>query len=220
MGPLQQFTYAIRSPTTREQYQIWLRRFFKDVLVNGELDEQCIKFVKQSRKDSKWPLRQITGFLQKQRDRIDKKEVTVSTVRNYAKAIRLFCEVNEIDKYIKWKNLTRGLPNGRKWADDRAPTLEEIRKMTEYPDRRIKPIIYTMCSGGGIRRGAWDYLKWGHITSIGTDGVAKMRVYAGEDEEYWTFISPEVYKSLQGWMDFRRQSGEEITKDSWVMRQL
>jgi hypothetical protein len=37
--------------------------------------------------------------------------------------------------------------------------LEEIRKLVEYPDRRIKPIIYTMCSSG-IRLGAWDYLRW------------------------------------------------------------
>jgi len=33
-------------------------------------------------------------------------------------------------------------------ANDRAPTLEEIQKICEYPDRRIKAIIYTMASSG------------------------------------------------------------------------
>jgi hypothetical protein len=38
------------------------------------------------------------------------------------------------------------MPKGRKYANDRAPTIEEIRKMLDYPDRRIKPIVITMTS--------------------------------------------------------------------------
>jgi len=58
------------------------------------------------------------------------------------------------DISIAWKKITRGLPKGRKWADDRVTTLDEIRKIVEYPDRRIKPIVYTMVSTA-IRLGAW-----------------------------------------------------------------
>jgi hypothetical protein len=29
------------------------------------------------------------------------------------------------------------------YADDRVPTLEEIHKIIKYPDRRMKPIVYT-----------------------------------------------------------------------------
>ncbi len=47
---------------------------------------------------------------------------------------------------INWKRIIRGVPSGRKAANDRAPTLEEIRKLSEYPDRRIKPIVYIMAS--------------------------------------------------------------------------
>ena len=100
------------------------------------------------------------------------------------------------------------------WADDRAPTLEEIRKIVEYPDRRVKPIFYTKVSSG-IRLGAWDYLKGGHITKL--DGAAKMHVYAGEEEEYFTFITSEAYNALEEWMEFRKKSGENVTNDSWLM---
>ena len=133
------------------------------------------------------------------------------------------------DILISWKRITRGLPKGRKWADDRAPTIEEIRKIVEYPDRRIKPIVYTMVSSG-IRLGAWDYLKWGHVTPVYRNGsksnsdddiiAAKLIVYAGEEEQYFTFMSPEAYRAVADWMSFREKCGEKITTESWVMRNL
>jgi len=49
--------------------------------------------------------------------------------------------MNEIS--IPWKRVTKGLPKARNYADDRAPTIEEIRKIIEYPDSRIKPIVCT-----------------------------------------------------------------------------
>ena len=72
------------------------------------------------------------------------------------------------------------MPKGKRYADDRAPTLEEIHKIIEYPDRRMKPIVYTMASG--IRVGAWDHLKWNHISPIvSKDGklvAAKIYLYS------------------------------------------
>ena len=58
------------------------------------------------------------------------------------------------DLEIPWKKITRGLPKERRHAADRAPTIEEIKKIMEYPDRRIKAIVLVMASSG-IRLGAW-----------------------------------------------------------------
>lgn len=52
------------------------------------------------------------------------------------------------DISIPWKKITRGLPHAIQSANDRAPTLEEIIQLLKYPDRRIKPIRYTMVSSG------------------------------------------------------------------------
>ena len=116
------------------------------------------------------------------------------------------------DILIPWKKITRGLPKGRKYADDRAPTIEEIHKIIEYPDRRIKGIVCTMASSG-IRLGAWDYLRWGHILPIERNSqivAAKVIVYAGDDEEYFSFITSEAYSELKKWMAYRKESGEDI----------
>ena len=126
------------------------------------------------------------------------------------------------DVSIPWEKITRGLPRGRRYADDRAPTLEEIRKLCEYPDRRIKPLVYTMVSSG-IRVGAWDYLHWGNIRPIEQDGkivAARMLVYADEDGSYIGYITPSAYRELAEWMKYREESGEIISDDSWVMRDL
>ena len=127
------------------------------------------------------------------------------------------------DIVLNWKRITKGIPSNKKSANDRAPTVEEIKKIVEYPDRRIKPIVYTMASSG-IRLGAWDYLQWKHIIPIPHEGskiiAAKLIVYPGDKEEYFTFITPEAYHSLKEWMDFRKSFGEKIDGESWVMRDI
>jgi integrase len=207
---------------TRDRYQTRLAKFFDFVRleVGAKLEDRARVFAQRGKDDGNWALNSILRFVQYQKDRVDKKEITAATVRNYVKSVKLFCEMADMD--ISWKKITRGLPRGKKYSDDRIPTLEEIRKVIEYPDRRIKAIVYTMASSG-IRIGSWDYLRWGHIRPLSKDGeiiAAKMIVYAGEDDEYFTFISPEALQALNDWMSYRQTSGELINNDSWVMRDL
>ena len=111
------------------------------------------------------------------------------------------------------------LPTGRRFANDRAPTHEEIGKVIEYPDRRIKPLVLVTCSSG-IRIGAWEYLKWKHIEPIRRDErivAAKIIVYAGENEQYFSFMTPEAFQAIQEWMDFRKKCGEDVNGESWLM---
>ena len=78
-------------------------------------------------------------------------------------------------------------------------------------------------ASSGIRVGAWDYLRWSQIRPIEKNGeviAAKMIVYAGEDDEYFTFISPSAWAELSTWMKYRKTSGEIINGDSYVMRNL
>jgi hypothetical protein len=90
--------------------------------------------------------------------------------------------MNEIT--VPWKKIMRGLQRSTNYANDRAPTIDEIKKITDYPDRRIKLIVYLMASSG-IRLSAWDYLKCRHSSNSRDDKViaAKVRVYAEEEDE-------------------------------------
>jgi integrase len=227
-NPFSMFILAIRSPVTREKYLQRIGYFFDFLEIlkvddSGNvisIEKRFSVFSFKAKEDTNWLVNSIVRYLQFHRQRVDRKEITGSTLRNYIKPIKLFCEQTDIE--IPWKRIIRGMPRGRRYANDRAPTLEEIRKITDYPDRRIKPIVYLMASSG-IRLGAFDFLTWGDIEPIIKDDIcvaARIRVYAGEEDEYYTFITKETYDLLYEWMNYRKESGEVVNDNSWLMRNL
>ena len=190
LDPWTLFLNAMRAPMTRDRYRTRVAKFFDFIGISGKTVEQKARtFANKGKTDTNWALGNILKFVYFEKERVEKKEISGATVRNYTKSIRLFCEM--VDIPIQWKKITRGLPRGKRFADDRIPTLEELKKLVDYPDRKIKAIVYTMASSG-VRVGFWDYLRWSHLKPIEKNGeiiAAKMIVYGGEDEEYFTFIS-------------------------------
>jgi len=141
------FAYAVRSQVTRDYY-LRLKIFFNYLNLKSEytIEKRCNYFADKGTKDPNWAFNCIVRFLQFQKERVEKKEITSGTLKNFVKSIKVFCEMADIS--IPWRKITRGLPKIRRHADDRAPTIEEIQQLCEYPDRRIKGIVYTMASSG------------------------------------------------------------------------
>ena len=50
--------------------------------------------------------------------------------------------------------------------------------------------------------------------------AAKILVYAGDREQYDSFLTPEAFTALKEWMDYRLACGEKITRESFVMRDI
>ena len=195
--------------------------YFFGFLNIDEDTEECFEILtRKARADINWLVNGIFRYLQVHKGRVERKEISTATLRNYIKPIRLYCD--QMDIPIPWKKLVRGMPKGRRYANDRAPTLDEIKRVLSYPDRRIKPIVCVM-SSSGIRLSAWDYLKWKHIIPMLRNGriaAAKILVYAEDDDEHFSFISQEAFEALQDWINYRKASGEEVTSESWLMRNL
>ena len=134
------FSYSIRSPYTKETYFRRLKRFFDAVSINGStFEERCNFFVEKGKQDPIWAFNSILKYTLSQKERVERKEITAGTLRNCVKVVKTFCEITDV--IVPWKKITRGLPRVKRYADDRAPTIEEIKKICEYPDRRIKPIV-------------------------------------------------------------------------------
>ena len=203
IDPLSNFNYALKVEDTRLKYLQRLKFFFNSVLENeNDIQSQANEFMENAG-SSEWVYTAFINFIIEQNKRIAKSEVTAGTVRNYYKPAKLFCDMNDI--VVNWKKITKGMIREKQHGDDRAPTFDELRELVKYPDSRIMPIVLVMISSG-IRAGAWDYLKWKHIIPIQQDGVivgAKIIVYAGEPESYYSFITKVAYDACLEWMKFQ-----------------
>jgi len=220
--PLQNFLYALKAPDSKRQYPRRFEYFLDYLGLKGTLKEKCIIFYEQAKHEPLWTQHQIMQYVEFQKERAEKGEIAESTINNYYKSVKLFCEMNDI--ILNWKKIAKGKPQHRDYANDRAPTIEEIERLLKFPDRRIKVIVLVMISSG-IRVGAWDYLKWKHIIPIKNDKyneviAAKIIVYAGTKEEYFSFITPEAFNALQEYIEFRSSCGEKITGESWLIRDI
>jgi integrase len=221
-NPLSQFLYALKALETKRQWPNRLKIVFNFLGLHGDLDEQAKQFMNLCEVEGMARTQnRLIEFISYQVQRSQKGEISLSTIPNYLKAMKLFCEMNDIQ--VSWKKICRGVPRGRQAANDRAPTREEILQLIQYPDRRIKPIVFVMASSG-IRLGAWDFLRWKHVRPLfnekGSLLAAKLIIYAGELDEYYTFITPEAYNALKDWMDFRSSYGEQVAGSSWLMRDI
>jgi integrase len=211
----------LKSPETKKKYSKRFEVFLNFIDIDGvTLEEKLYNFYQMAKSNLDWLQDSMIQFIMLQKERAFRGEIAESTIPNYYKPVKLFCDMNNV--VINWKLVSRGMPHGSHAANDRSPTLEEIIQILNYPDVRIKAIILTMISSG-IRVGAWDYLQWRHIIPIESEGAvlaAKIIVYAGQPEQYYSFVTPEAYQALKEWMDFRSSYGEKVTDSSWVMRDL
>ena len=223
------FIYALNAPESKRQYPTRLKVFLDFLKIDGiTIEEKANRFcdLMIANGGREWLESQLIGFFTLQNSRVEKGEISASTIKNYYKPVKLFCEMNNI--LVNWKFISKGIKKGSENTEDRPPSIDEIKKLMEYPDRRMKPIVLTMLSSG-IRVGSWDYLKWKHIIPIKDKKnlhdnaiiAAKIIIFdTKNNKEYFSFITSEAYYSLKEWMDFRESHGERITGESWLMRNL
>ena len=100
-----------------------MKKFLEIIGIDKEkklsIRERCMIFTEKARSEGGWLMNVIIQFLQYQKRRVSHREITASTLRNYVKVLKLFCEINDL--LVPWKKLTRRLPRAKNYADDRVP---------------------------------------------------------------------------------------------------
>jgi hypothetical protein len=185
LSPYQNFKYALKSKDVQRQYPSLLAKFLNYLQPQGDLEEKCNQLATLGKENSQLLQSHLIKYCMFHKERTIKNEISEGTLRNYLKPIKLFFEMNDI--VMPWKKIIKGLPSPKQAADDRCPTVQEIKKLLlNFPDRRLKVIVLTMVSSG-IRVGAWNWLKWKNVKPIYNQKnndllAAKLEVYAGEDD--------------------------------------
>ena len=136
--PLSVFMYALKAPETKRQWPRRLKVFLDFLQLEEPFEKQGMQFLMRRKQDFQWAQDNLLRFMMFQQERVKQGKISEATVPNYYKAIKLFCEMNDI--VFNWKKITRGMPRVRQAANDRAPTMEELRRLIEYPDRRINQL--------------------------------------------------------------------------------
>jgi hypothetical protein len=116
--PLQNFLYALKAPDSKRQYPRRLEYFFDYLGLDGTLKEKCIVFYNQAKNELQWTQHQLMQYIEFQKERAEKGEIAESTINNYYKSVKLFCEMNDI--LLNWKKIAKGKPQHRDYVNDRA----------------------------------------------------------------------------------------------------
>lgn len=144
-------------------------------------------------------------------------------------AIKSLCEMSDV--LLNWKKINKMLPRRTKLTGQTKWENDEIRKMFDVTSKLDQRALLMVFCSTGCRIGAVVYLQvkdiseWAHTkgNSPGTGinvfreyGCKTVHVYAGDGEEYTTFLTPEAVQSLDIFLEYRKTQGETITPESYL----
>jgi len=209
----------------------------KKINLNLELFEQCIKseYTKKvylaclkkyfefpgSRKlisatDTRKIEDQITDFITSMK----KQGKSFAAIHNYVSAICKYYRTKRVS--LDTKHIHDYLPEFRKSKKDRAYSHEEIHRLLDIADERMRAVILLLASTG-MRIGAIPELRLRNIEKVQSESVYgeiyKITVYEGFKEEYTTFCTPECTLAIDNYLKMREGYGEKLNPNSYLIRE-
>lgn len=105
------------------------------------------------------------------------------------------CEINDI--ILNWKKIKKFINSDKTGNEtngkDRAYTHVEIQRILDFCDQHMKTIFLILASTG-LRIGALQSMRLSNLTKM--DNIYKITAYSGDQEEYFTFCTPEATKEI------------------------
>ena len=222
-SPYETFLSYYPNIKTRESVLDRLIAFLDFVEIDKklELDQRYNKFVQNVKNNDQWYKEQLSKYFQYLETRLNNKEIRKGTAHNCKTVVKKVME--QIGINIDWKRINKIFGTPLNYSNDVAYTIDQINRLCEYGDPRIKAVVYVMATSG-IRLGAWIGLKKKHVKPYEENGkilCAYLKVYDGEpNDEYWTLLTKEAYDEIVKWFELRKRAGEVINDESPIMRQL
>jgi integrase len=195
---------SCKSEHTKKHYVFAIQKYF-DFLDNGKgkgKNKGNFKLPKD-RKEIEDKIIEYIIFLKK-------KGMSYCGITNYIVPVKSFYTINDITLNVK--KLAKFMPENRRMRADRPYSHEQISKILEIADERMRSVILLLASSG-IRVGALPFIRFRHLQDT------KLTVYEGFGEEYSTFITPECKQAIDSYLDMRSRYGEKLNDDSFLIRE-
>jgi len=203
------FYNSFRSEQTRRVYILYLKKYMEHQGLDNLFYQTDARAIEQ----------QIIDFIIKMKER----GKGYGTLHNYLASVLAFYKINDV--ILNVTKIMKFIPD-QKRVNDRAYTHQEISKMLDIADERMRVVILLLASTG-MRIGAFPQLRIGHLFDIDSDLATnagnnisnKIMVYEGTNEGYYTFITPECKKAVDLYLDFRKRYGEKLGTNSLLIRE-
>ena len=130
--------------------------------------------------------------------------------------VKAFLEMNDI--LINWKKLFRFFPDKVKVSGQSAWKTEDVQKMLNFSRKLSTRAMIHLLASTGCRAGGIVGLQIKHVTNM-DHGYKMITVYAGDKEEYVTFLTPEASFAYDEHIKSRMDRGENVDAESYVFVQ-
>jgi len=205
------FYNSFRSEQTRDVYALYLKKYmefqgldFLSCEINARvIEQQIIDFIIKMKEGGR-------GY---------------STLHNYVASVLSFYKINDV--ILNVTKIMKFIPEQTR-VNDRAYTHQEISKMLEIADERMRVVILLLVSTG-MRIGGIPELRIGHSLDTNPDDQdnnntanskkMKVTIYKGTRDEYYSFITPECKRAIDVYLDFRKRYGEKLGANSFLIRE-
>jgi integrase len=201
------FINAINSEYTKLSYSNGMKMYIEFHNITDYDD--LVKIDKQTTN------KMILKFVMHQRN---VRKLSLSRINVCFSALKLFYDMNDYE--LNWSRLSKFKgKDRRRTVHDRTYTKDEIQKMLQHADLRMKAIILTMLSSG-VRTGGLAGLKLKDLTYIENYKLYRIVVYSDyPSDSYYTFCTPETASIIQMYLEYRQTQGENLTPRSPLIRQ-
>jgi integrase len=199
------FGQSIKSEYTRVVYTTCLKKYFEF--------PGSSKFINMT--DTRKIEDHITDFITSMK----KEGKSFRAIYNYVSAICKFYRMNRVS--LDTKHIREYLPEFKKSKKDRSYECEEIRRLLDIADERMRTVILLLASTG-MRIGAIPGLRLRNIEKVEIDAatsIYKITVYEGFKEEYITFTTPECTVAINSYLKMRERYGEKLNSNSFLIRE-
>jgi integrase len=199
------FEQSIKSEYTRVVYTTCLKKYFEF--------PGSSKFINMT--DTRKIEDHITDFITSMK----KEGKSFRAIYNYVSAICKYYRMKRVS--LDTKHIREYLPEFKKSKKNRPYEYEEIRRLLDIADERMRTVILLLASTG-MRIGAIPGLRLRNIEKVEIDAatsIYKIMVYEGFKEEYITFTTPECTVAIDSYLKMRERYDEKLNTNSFVIRE-